>query len=267
MAIDKNKKIKIPLIGQLALKNHLITSEALQKALVYCSDSSNKDIALKDYFLSKKLISSRNVERLAKAAQTFGFRQKEFKFGEIAIRKGFINKSVLTLALEEQQNEIKNRSVFNHIGEILVNAGFLTEKQRDSILKLQKRFRKERTKEFKEKDQKVGKTVEWQDKNFLLEPEIITGGIELQVSKDFMMAFLIKTDSFDENISVEEINEALSDKGIVFGVVADEMMHDFIRSSKFKTKFFKVSQGIPPIHGEDARVEFFLTQIIFKPEI
>ena len=151
MEIDKNEKIKIPLIGQLALNNNLITSEALQKALAYCSDFSNKESALKDYFLSKELISSRNVERLTKAAQTFEFRQKEFKFGDIAIRKGFINKSVLTLALEEQQNEIKNRSGLNQIGEILVNAGFITEKQRDYILKLQKRVRKERAKNLKKK--------------------------------------------------------------------------------------------------------------------
>jgi len=262
--IDKNEKIKIPLIGQLALNNNLITSEALQKALAYCSDSSNKVSALKDYFLSKELISSINVERLAKAAQTFEFRQKEFKFGDIAIRKGFINKSVLTLALEEQQNEIKNRSGLNQIGEILVNAGFITEKQRDYILKLQKRVRKERAKKFKEKNQMVGKTVEWQDKDFLLEPEIITGGIKLQVSKNFMMAFLTKTDSFDENISVEEIKEALFDKGVVSGSVVDEKIKGFIRSSGFKTKFFKVAQGIPPIHGEDARVEFFFNTDYLK---
>ena len=264
MAIDKNEKVKIPLIGQLALNNNLITGEALQKALAYCSDSSNMESALKNYFLSKELISSINVERLTKAAQTFEFRQKEFRFGDIAIRKGFINKSVLTLALEEQQNEIKNRSGLNQIGEILVNAGFITEKQRDYILKLQKRVRKERAKKFKEKNQMVGKTVEWQDKNYLLEPEIITGGIKLQISKNFMMAFLTKTDSFDENISVEEIKEALFDKGIVSGSVVDEMIKGFIISSGLKTKFFKVAQGIPPIHGEDARVEFFFNTDYLK---
>jgi len=278
VSIDKNEKTKTPLIGQLALKNHFITREELQKALAYCSDFNNKDAALKDYFSSKGLISSRNVERLAKAAQTLEFRQKEFTFGDIAIRKGFINKSVLTLALEEQVNAIKNRSGLNYIGEILVDAGFLTEKQRDYILKLQKRVRKERAKESKEKDQMVGKTIEEQvsdkpdktvsedeqDKDILVEPESITGGIELRVSKDFMMAFFTKTDSFDENISVEKIKGALFDKGIVSGIVADEIIKGFIRSSKFKTKPFKVAQGTPPIHGEDAKVDFFFNTDYLK---
>jgi uncharacterized protein (DUF342 family) len=276
--IDKNEKTRTPLIGQLALKNHLISREELQKALSCCADSNNKNAALKDYFLSKGLVSSRNVERLAKAAQTLEFRQKEFKFGDIAVRKGFINKSVLTLALEEQGNEIKNRSGLNYIGEILVDAGFLTEKQRDYILKLQKRVRKERAKESKEKDQMVGETIGEQvsdkpdktlsehglDKDLLLEPETITGGIELQVSKDFMMAFFTKTDSFDENISVGKIKGALFDKGIVSGVVLDKMIKGFIRSGGFKTKPFKVAQGIPPIHGEDARVEFFFNTDYLK---
>ena len=278
MAIDKKEKTRTPLIGQLALKNHLITREELQKALAYCSDFNNKDAALKDYFLSKGLISSRNVKRLAKAAQTLEFRQKEFTFGDIAIRKGFINKSVLTLALEEQVNAIKNRSGLNYIGEILVDAGFLTEKQRDYILKLQKRVRKERAKESKEKNQMVVKTIEehvsdkpdknvledGQDKDFLLEPETITGEIELQVSKDFMMAFFTKIDSFDENISVEKIKGALFDKGIVFGVAADEMIKGFIKSSGFKTKSFKVAQGTPPIHGDDAKVDFFFNTDYLK---
>ncbi len=278
MDIDKNKKTRTPLIGQLALKNHLITREELQKALAYCSDFNNKNAALKDYFLSKELISSRNVERLAKAAQTLEFRQKEFTFGDIAIRKGFINKSVLTLALEEQVNAIKNRSGLNYIGEILVDAGFLTEKQRDYILKLQKRVRKERARESKEKNKTVGKTIEEKvsdkpektvsedgpDKDLLVEPETITEGIELKVSKDFMMAFFIKTDSFDENISVEKIKGALFDKGIVSGIVADEIIKGFIRSSGYKTKSFKVAQGTPPIHGEDARVDFFFNTDYLK---
>jgi len=68
MALDKQGEIKIPLIGQLAVKNLLITKEELQKGLLHCSESKNKIRALKEYFLSNELISSENIERLARAA-------------------------------------------------------------------------------------------------------------------------------------------------------------------------------------------------------
>ncbi len=275
MAVAKKSNKKIPLIGQLAVKNLLITKEELQQALLHGSSAKNKTTALKEYFLSNELISSKNIDRLARAAKALEFRKKEFKFGSIAIQKSFINKSVLTLALEEQQNELKNSNRITHIGEMLVDAGLLTEKQRDYILKLQKRVRIENQKTIEEKKEGVDTAQEDQvkisskeppvekiledtsDKSLLLEPETITGGIKLEVAKNFMTAFFTKTVSFDENITVEQVKEALFDKGIVSGIVVDEMIQGFISSSGFKTKAFKIAQGILPIQGKNARVEFF----------
>ena len=285
MALDKQGKIQAPLIGQLAVKNLLITKEELQKGLVHCSESKNKTRALKEYFLSNELISSENIERLDRAAKTLEFRQKEFKFGAIAIRKGFINQSVLTLALEEQQNEIKSKKKMTHIGEMLVDAGLLTEQQQNYILKLQKRVKNESqkilSKEIKTidtvqedqtseasggvSDATSGKILEnADDKNLLQAPKIIAGGIMLEVSKDFMTAFFTKTDSFDKDITLEQIKEVLFDKNIVSGVVVDEMIQGFISSSGFTSKAFKIAQGILPIQGKNARVEFFFNTDYLK---
>jgi uncharacterized protein len=293
--VEKQKdKIQVPLIGQLAVRNLLITKEELQKGLTHCSDSKDKASTLKEYFVSNKLISLKNIKRLARAAKAFEFRQKEFRFGSIAIRKGFINKSVLSLALEEQENNLKNKNKVTHIGELLVGAGLLTDQQRDYILKLQKRIRIENQKISKITQHKSGalqgeqadgssgessgensiaspektlggKIVEdTSDKSLLLEPEIITGGIKLDIAKDFMVAFLTKTESFDQNIIVEQIKEALFDKGVVSGIVVDEMIQGFISSSGFKTKAFKVAQGVLPIEGRNARVEFFFNTDYLK---
>ncbi len=289
MALDKQGEIKAPLIGQLAVKNLLITKEDLQKGLEHCSESKNKNRALKEYFLSNELISSENIERLARAAKTLEFRHKELKFGAIAIRKGFINQSVLTLALEEQQSEIKNKKKMTHIGEMLVDAGLLTEQQQNYILKLQKRVRSERHKILSKETKTVdtaqegkaseisgevsgevsdatpGKILEnADDKNLFQPPEIIAGGIMLEVSKDYMTAFITKTDNFDKDITVEQIKEALFDKNIVSGVVVDEMIQGFISSSGFQSKAFKIAQGILPIQGENARVEFFFNTNYLK---
>lgn len=266
------------MIGLLAVKNLLITKEDLQKALSYCSGAKNLELALKEYFLSKEIISAQNMERLLRAAKTIDLRQKEFKFGAIAIRKGFINQSVLKLVLEEQENDIKNKRKVRLIGDMLVEAGMMTDKQKNYILKLQERVREE-VKQSSEgtptdpsappgvlkpvpvegipEKSKTETDGNSQDIGNLMEAEIIDGGIKLEITKDFMAAFLSKTDYFDDTVTLDAVKTALFEKGIVAGLAEDKMIEGFIRSSGFKTKSFRVAKGIPPIQGKDARIEFF----------
>lgn len=288
MTAEEKSKVNIPLIGILAVKNLLITKEELKKSLQACAGEKDLDEALKSYFLTNEMISSQNIERLVRAAKALELRQKEFKFGAIAIRKGYINKSVLKLVLEEQQQYMKKHRKMRLIGDLLVDANMLSEKQRDGILKLQKRMRsgdesaapasstentdetgsEETAKETglneESKQEQSPKEDAEQDAEALLEPEIIDGGVKLQVSKDFMSAFLTKTDYFDSDVSVVRIQDSLFDKGIIKGVVADEMIEGFIKSSGFKTKSFRVAKGTAPIQGEDAKIEFFFNTDYLK---
>ncbi len=286
MGEKNNQKLKIPLIGLLALKNLFVTKKDLREALLSCSGKKDLDLALKDYFLSNELISSRNMKRLSKAAKALGKRQKELKFGEIAIRKGFVNQSVLKLALGEQADDIKNKKKVRRIGNLFVDAGMLSTKQRDYILRLQKRTKQENNQisqvlptenavdkgtpvsENQKATASAGPSGILDDTDAkdvgLLEPEIIDGGISLAISKDFMAAFFLKTNQFDKNITLQEIKTALFDKGIVLGIVVDEMIEGFINSSGFKSKPFRIAKGVAPIRGRDARVEFFFNTDYLK---
>ena len=279
-------KIKIPIIGLLAVKNLFITKEDLQKALSQCSEAANPDLALKEYFLSKEMISAQNMERILRAAKAIEMRQQELKFGAVAIRKGFISQSVLKLVLEEQEEDIKNRRKIRRLGDMLVEAGMMTEKQRDYILKLQERVMEEIKKSSEEKvagaapetrppepkhaatgipEKSKGEIDEdGQDVGTLLAPEIINGGIKLEISKDLMAAFLSKTDYFDDTITLDGVKEALNEKGILSGLAEDKMIEGFIKSSGFKTKAFRAARGISPIQGKDARIEFFFNTDYLK---
>lgn len=97
----------VPLIGTLAVKNQFISEEQLQKALAQCSDDDNLEEKLKAYFLAENIISSRNIHRLTMAAKAVSIHQQEYRFGAIALAKGFVNKSVLDLALEEQKEQFE----------------------------------------------------------------------------------------------------------------------------------------------------------------
>ena len=129
----------VPLIGSLAVKNQFISEEQLQKALAQYSDDDNVEEKLKAYFLAENLISSRNIHRLTMAAKAVTVHQQEYRFGAIALAKGFVNKSVLDLALEEQKEQLEAGKKPRRIGDVMVEAGIITLKQRDEIFKLQNR--------------------------------------------------------------------------------------------------------------------------------
>ncbi len=287
MAEAAENKIKIPAIGILAVKNHLITKEELQDALSHCSGAGNLGLALKDYFLSEEKISAQNMERLLRAAKAIELRQQEFQFGAVAVRKGFINQSVLDLVLEEQGNDIRNKRKIRRIGDMLIEAGMLTEKQKDYILKLQERVREEVKKAPEEniagaesrtgdakleqaaaqvfEKAKEGSDDDGQDEPLtLLEPEVIDGGIKLEISSDFMAAFFTKTESFDNTVTLDRVKTSLQEKGILLGIVEDKMIDGFLKSSGFKTKAFRVAKGISPVQGKDARLEFFFNTDYLK---
>ena len=273
MANPSDNNADIPIIGVLAVKNRLITQAELEKALAACKESVDTAACLKEYLLSREMVSAQNIQRLSMAARAVDIRKKEFHFGAIAVQKGIINKSVLQLVLEEQQTDIKNGRKPRLIGDMLVESCMMTERQRDFILKMQKR----RHKPAQPKPDTVAVASDPADqentaldqagpeqtaapKNVspdMLEPEIIANGIQLQVSGDYMGAFLTKTRDFNPEITASDIRDALAEKGVVSGIVSDEMMNGFIQSSGFKTKAFRVAKGIRPIQGKDAKVEFF----------
>jgi len=263
------KKSQIPLIGVLAVKNQLVTRSELKAGVKECREADDPENALIKYFLSSELISKKNIQRLTLAAKAISIRQKEYKFGAIAMARGFINKSVLDLALEDQEDDIKSGRKPRLIGDMMVDAGLLTPKQQDYILKLQNRVRKPRNKDdgpatavsTESSDSggpgSSGKKEAKQVLPEFLPPEIIIGGIQFQLSSDFMGAFLTKTNAFDEDVSVLDIKEVLFGKGIVSGLMADEMIQGFVSSSGFRTQSFRIAKGVRAIQGQDAKIEFF----------
>ncbi len=299
MANNSDGKAKIPLIGLLAVKNKLITKEELQKGMMASSNASRPDAALKEYLLTHELISTHNMARLLKAAKALAIRQKERQFGAVAMKKGFANQSVIQLAVDEQNQDIKNKRKVRMIGDILVEAGLMSEKQRDYILKLQKRVRQQAEKTISKAAMQAKGSLSAPDTALaepestdtngstattvvqppndavsepkvkaagseLMEPELIDGGIKLEVAKDFMSAFITKSDHFDTNITTAQIKETLFEKGIVMGIVDDKMIGGFIKSSGFKTKSFMIARGIAPRQGKDATIEFFFNTDYLK---
>lgn len=262
---------KIPLLGRLAIKNSLVTEDEFDEAMKVCSEAGDPEEALKEYFLTNDLITPQNLKRLVTATKAIELRQKDIKFGTIAINKGLISRSVLDLALEEQSQSFKTKKNPRLIGDILVTAGIITVKHRNLILKTQNRLIKEikqdyshgdiektNLKEKISKDNKKGKAgFESESSSAIGTTEILKKGIKLEVSRDTLFALISKTDDFSDNINPEDIRELLIQKGITFGLVNNDLFMDFIQSRGFRRKGFIAAKGIKPVEGKSAKIEYF----------
>ena len=289
MSEDGSKQGKTaPLIGVLAVKNDFISEEQLQKALAQCSGDTDSDEKLKAYFLAENLISSQNVHRLTTAVKAIAIHQQECRFGAIALARGLVNKSVLDLALEGQKEQFKKGKKLRRIGDVMVEAGLITKKQRDEILKLQNRSctppdltgKPPAKTQSAEDGVAVGHDARHTSVNNIPggtpgsnddpvfdrmeQVALICGSLLLQVTCDHLSAFLSKIGDMDPDIPAVVIRTALAEKGIVFGLASDERIEDFIRSSIADSILFSVAQGVEPSPGKDTKIEFFFNTAYLK---
>jgi hypothetical protein len=269
-----------PLIGILAVKHKFISEAQLQKALEQCSDDADLGENLKAHFLAEKLISSQNIQRLTTAVKAVAIHRQEYRFGAIALAKGVVNKIVLDLALEEQKELFQKGKKPRPIGDVMVESGIITTKQRDEILKLQKQScpLPDKTGKLPVKtatpadappaDHNAHHTSvnnltglsDADDDSVLDRLEDVAqicGGLLLQVTCDHMSAFLTKICEKDSDIPAEGIRTALSEKGVVYGLASDEHLEDFIKSSIADSILFRVARGLAPALGKDTGIEFF----------
>ncbi|MGM0642311.1 MAG: flagellar assembly protein A [Thermodesulfobacteriota bacterium] len=255
---------KVPFLGTMALKKGLVTRKELDEAVTACKDSEDPETALRDYFVAEKIISLENVKRLVLATKAFELRQKDVKFGTIAVNKGYISRSVLDLVLEEQKQQFRQKKEPRLIGDMLVDAGIISKKQRDLILKKQNRMiseiketgKAEKT-EKKSSEPENGKAKPENGRVSTTEPVAFHGGMELVVTEDRMEAYLTKTDEFDDSVTANDIKDTLEEHFIVHGVVGDDLIKGFIQSRGFKKKGFLVAKGTAPVKGRDAAIEYF----------
>ncbi len=290
MPNDKTLLESAPAIGKLALKNNLISRDDLLKALKGCGSPPVPERTLVEQLLKHDLISRQDLKRVLNLLKTLQMRKKEIRFGAIAMEKGYLTKSVLQLALEEQKSDLMNKRKPRRIGDILVETGFFTLAQRDEILESQNRLKKDdAVAPDPIPDQAQGKDQDDQDwdlptavpqenrakpdadeaptekeqpaaepeKPAMMEPVILDGGVILQISSDFYAAFLTKTKDFESSLTVEDLKNSLTEHDIIYGVAVDELIQGFLKSKGFKTKAFRVAKGDAPVEGKDARVEFF----------
>ena len=129
-------------IGQLALRYKFISGEQLKEALSLSKEGKQETrrCLLGKILVMKRMISPEQLNSLLLRQNFLEIRRLDRKFGGIAISNGFATKEEINLALEEQRKILESNKSVRIIGDILVDSGILTERQRDAVLLRQQRL-------------------------------------------------------------------------------------------------------------------------------
>ncbi|OGR11101.1 MAG: hypothetical protein A2097_08150 [Desulfobacula sp. GWF2_41_7] len=260
------------LILKIALFLNYLSKENHHKLLQDLEQRKNSsDIDILKLMQAKSYANQANILSLKKTCLSFARAQEDSRFGALCINFEFLTQSNLNLALDEQKNLLdEGRNIM--LGELLVDAGMISERQRDLILQKQ-RLENNNTRKITPAGEitvvSVADEPETQQKSPVFDKsrmrEIRETGIILLVQNDALKAFMTKTKNFDNSMLLADLKFFLEKHGIIYGLVDDQSLEAFIKDEKYHNAFFKTAEGLEPIDGTDARVIYMFDRDYLKP--
>lgn len=250
VAQDRGIDFRNTLVTKIALFLNYLNKIDYQKLVRYFnSHPVGSETEILKFMVVHKLINPQDVAALKKACLNFAKAQEDTRFGSLCIQFEFLTQSNLVLALEEQKRMAAGGSnIF--LGDLLVDAGMLSERQRKLILQKQKI-------ETGMRDPKAAAAEE----TFR---EIHEPGITFLISHDALNAYAVKTGQFNSSMSVETVKELLENNGIIYGMVPETTLEEFIRNEIYHSRRLQVAKGLFPVAGTDAAIEYKFEEDFLK---
>ncbi|MCP3874760.1 MAG: DUF342 domain-containing protein, partial [Desulfobacteraceae bacterium] len=200
----KRAKIK-KMIGDILVESHVLTTKQRNTILkeqtflnkqaekIFDSDQSEPKTSLDDKRLVDKDIKLTKYEK-----QFLQIQVLDQDFAASVVEKGLASKREIMIAQKAQEEKFEEENKIQILGDIMVGLNFITESQKDTVLK--------------EQDRLEGK----------IEKDIDDPAIQIKISQDQMEAFIkIKEGS---NIDLQDIKQALKKSGVKYGVYPDAIL-------------------------------------------
>jgi len=244
------------LIAKIALFLNYIDKKTFQVILKDLNQQeNNKNIDILKFMPAKKYISQQDCLSLRKACISFTRMQDDSRFGSLCLAFEFLTQNNLQLALEEQQNLAKTGKNIM-LGDILVEAGMISDRQRKLILQKQKLNivpQKDQHQKNNNTEPEKSNSLGIDTANFR---EIREADFIFFIQNDALKAFVLKSDTCSESLKMNDFKEALERNGIIYGVVDENRINKFLNSDIYKKRVFELANGLYPIDGVDALIQY-----------
>jgi hypothetical protein len=128
--------------GKVAQQLDLLSRDQIKKCIE--EQARRRDVdgpsTLGEIAVSMGFISAEQAGRIAIVQAFLEARSVDRRFGDIAVENAFLTKDQLADGLSVQKRHFKEDGAIMRIGEILVELKYMTDAQRDAVLKAQARL-------------------------------------------------------------------------------------------------------------------------------
>ncbi len=239
------------LIAKIALFLNYLSKTDHEKLLGEMAKFENpSQIDVLKIMRAKNYVTQQEILLLKKTCLGFARAQTDNRFGALCIEFGFLTQSNLDLALEEQAKLLQSGKPIM-LGDLLVDAGMLSKRQKNLVLQ-------------KQKLETGGKKSCPEEPDTMQMREIREKQIILLVQHDGLKAFLLKTDQFSNEMPLEDLKFFLEKHGIIYGVKEDDQLTHFLQMMQYHKTPFEVACGLAAVDGTDARITYLFEQDYLK---
>ncbi len=168
------------------------------------------------------------------------------KFGKLAIEKGFATKKDVRMALAHQKKEFQRAKIKKLIGDILVESGVITLKQKDAVLKEQEFLEHQGNRIYSRAYQagsipdqnKTGTPLSAYERQFLqvkaLDQEFAAAVLEksLASQRDVAIAKRVQEEAFEATQPINALGDIMVDMGILTMAQKQVVLRELERSRK-----------------------------------
>lgn len=262
MEFKSSKTCKI--IGDMLVAQQVMTEEQCLKILIeqkrlkvdntHVKELSKKDLQTPSSGEENSAIQpdvavadNKKSEMTVSEKVFWKMRRIDKAFCEIAIKNSFITEAESIDALEFQVQEFERLKLRRKISDILTDKGYLSRERCDWILAQQGRLTEDTSQDASEKD-------------FIEEIEFDKHDqIRLTVKADQLSAYIRAVQNkLSQAVTVQNIKDALKDRGIVVGVIADNKISEFLeKEGEAQKKDIMIAAGKKAVAGRDAKIKYF----------
>ena len=261
---------KYPLLGMVAVEKDIVTKTQLDQVLE-TMPKEKESACLEDVLCESGMISYDDRDRLV--LKTLKRIDKEL--GKIVMDRKLVSKEDLTAIASHQADLFKQyryislmdllvaRKILDDSALEPVYAGLTSISRPQAMALIKKgqaflsRLEERREKNRPHNRETPGESLADGDATPPVEPEIV-----LSIDEDLQNAYIILSSSLtDLTIKsladiVKDVKQIVADRGISFGIIADELIDACIQASIFKDRRFRVASGVSPIPGKSGEIHY-----------
>lgn len=216
---------QIPSLADLALQYGTINKKQFEQLsrLFHQRINSNNPATWDALMLGARLATAYQIGLLKLIRDYLIIKKRGEEFGKIAIEKGFASKEDVKAALDIQKKEFKRAKLKKLIGDILVEKGVLTLKQKNEVLRDQEFVEQQAEEIFSETDAPVPKMDQAKtdidltpyEKHFLkiqaLDTEFAARVIEKQLASErkVKIAQKVQEEAFEKNNEIRILGDIM----------------------------------------------------------